>query len=94
MPRAVVFRGTRELQKAEMQGLLGLNPGANPRRPGPASPRAGAPPGVGRFLLSVGENDFALESAIEDLQVCLLGILGFKPALKSAKLTSLSAIPP
>lgn len=65
MPRSVVFRGSKELQKAEIQVLLGLND----RRPGPASPRAGAPPAVGRFLLSVGENDFALESAIEDLQV-------------------------
>ena len=72
MPRAVVFRGTRELQKAEVQVQLGLHPAPgghmHPRAPG-LTPRAGAAGGVGRYLLSVGEHDFALESAIEDLQV-------------------------
>ena len=75
MPRAVVFRGTKELQKAEVQAQLGLKPilggGAGVRTQGvPGStPRAGGAGGIGRYLLSVGEHDFALESAIEDLQV-------------------------
>ncbi len=75
MPRAVVFRGTKELQKAEVQAQLGLNPalggGGGVRTQGvPGStPRAGGAGAIGRYLLSVGEHDFALESAIEDLQV-------------------------
>ena len=75
MPRAVVFRGTRELQKAEVQAQLGLNPavggggGARTHGVSGSAPRAGGAGGIGRYLLPVGEHDFALESAIEDLQV-------------------------
>ena len=76
MPRAVLFRGTKELQKAELQSMLGLtsgrpglSPGLSPRHPTAASPRGGgAAAGIGRYLLPVGENDFALETAIEELQ--------------------------
>lgn len=79
MPRAVVFRGTKELQKAELQAQLGLGHPAmgggggsrTPRGPMGSTPRVGGASGIGRYLLSVGEHDFALESAIEDLQVSL-----------------------
>lgn len=80
MPRSVCFRGSKELQKAEVQRLLGLNPGMKPGmnpggRPGSnpshvagSSPRGVPVSGIGRYLLPVGENDFTLETAIEELQ--------------------------
>ena len=52
MPRAVVFRGTRELHKAEVQAQLGLNPAAaGGGGGGPRTPRA-----QGNFYPNVDPN--------------------------------------
>ncbi|KAK9805138.1 hypothetical protein WJX72_001479 [[Myrmecia] bisecta] len=66
VPKAYVFRGTRETSAAEVAKMLGL--GVAPMRGKQGMPAAASAPGLGRFLLPLADCEFALESALDDLQ--------------------------
>jgi protein transport protein SEC23 len=65
-PKAYVFRGTKEYSPAAVADQLGLgNPAARGRQPGGGAGGAG---GANRFILPLGECEFVLSAALEDLQ--------------------------
>ena len=68
VPRAFLFRGSREVNAQEVAKLLGLGLVQFKRPAGMPGPSAGTA-GIGRFLLPYSECDYTLESIIDDLQV-------------------------
>ena len=69
VPKAYLFRGTRETTAQEVAKMLGLGLVQYKRAAGMPGPSAA--PGVGRFLLPYSDCDYTLESIIDDLQVLL-----------------------
>ncbi|CAM9562444.1 unnamed protein product [Phaeothamnion confervicola] len=77
-PKSFVFRGTKEYSAAKVQDLLGVAPVGRSGQymQHQQQQQAGAPggvagqrePAIGRFLLSVSDCSFTLETVLEDLQ--------------------------
>ena len=70
-PKSYVFRGTKEYSTKQIQDMLSLNPTMPIRPPGgPQGPPGGPPPlpGSARFLLPVGQCEYALTGIMEGLQ--------------------------
>lgn len=68
VPKAYLFRGTKETTAQDVAKMLGLGLVQFKRSAGMPGPSAGAA-GIGRFLLPYSECDYTLESIIDDLQV-------------------------
>ena len=68
VPKAYLFRGTKETTAQDVAKMLGLGLVQFKRPAGMPGPSAGAA-GIGRFLLPYSECDYTLESIIDDLQV-------------------------
>ena len=79
IPRAYLFRGTREITTQEVAKLLGLGLVQYKRQAGMPGPSG--TPGIGRFLLPYSECEYTLESIIDDLQVRLVKCNCLPPAL-------------
>jgi len=60
-PRAYVFRGDKELLPKDIQDQLGINMSSDPLNKGDGTT-------LKRFLVPVGECEFALNSILDDLQ--------------------------
>lgn len=67
IPKAYLFRGTREITAQDVAKMLGLGLVQFKRQAGMPGPSGS--PGLGRFLLPYSECDYTLESIIDDLQV-------------------------
>lgn len=68
VPRAFLFRGSKEVNAQEVAKMLGLGMVQFKRPAGMPGPSAGTA-GIGRFLLPYSECDYTLESILDDLQV-------------------------
>lgn len=68
VPKAYLFRGTKETTAQEVAKMLGLGVVQLKRPAGMPGASAGTA-GIGRFLLPYSECDYTLESIIDDLQV-------------------------
>mmetsp|Transcript_22037 Transcript_22037/g.67657 ORF Transcript_22037/g.67657 Transcript_22037/m.67657 type:complete len:777 (-) Transcript_22037:16-2346(-) len=73
-PRSVVFRGTQEYATSKVQQLLGIVGSANAPQGGGAQAagqaaggQSGRVPAIGKYLVSVEECSFTLESILSDL---------------------------
>lgn len=78
VPKAYLFRGTKETTAQDVAKMLGLGLMQFKRPAGMPGPSAGAA-GIGRFLLLYSECDYTLESIIDDLQVmqCAISLLPY-----------------
>ena len=70
IPKAYLFRGTKETTAQEVAKMLGLGLIQYKRAAGMPGPSAS--PGLGKFLLPYRDCDYTLESIIDDLQVLIL----------------------
>lgn len=74
VPKAYLFRGTKETTAQDVAKMLGLGQVQFKRPAGMPGPSGGAA-GIGRFLLPYSDCDYTLESIIDDLQVMQLLVI-------------------
>jgi protein transport protein SEC23 len=77
LSKSYVFRGTKEFTPAQIQQLLGITPGQNPR-PQPGQPVSGA----ARFLQPVTDCDMSLTDIIDEIQADPWSVAQGKRALR------------